>query len=103
MTVTSCPCARAASSTRKGNLPLPAIRPRRMGAQQAKGTDDDDTSLFIDDHLFRAPTRFAQDDTAPRAADEVDEVLNLGVRQCWIVLDRRQCACRMKLRHEKIP
>src|SRR5258708_28521129 len=29
-TTTSYPCVRAASSTRKGNLPLPAIRPRRV-------------------------------------------------------------------------
>ena len=30
MTVTSCPAPRAASSTRKGNRPFPAMRPRRM-------------------------------------------------------------------------
>src|ERR1700687_4119993 len=38
-TMTSYPCARAASSTRKGNLPLPAMRPRRVMNRNHVGAD----------------------------------------------------------------
>ena len=82
MTVTSCPAPRAASSTRNGKRPLPAIRPRRMTI----------AASLVGEHFFGAPRGAAQDDAALRGADEVDEVLHFGAGERAILLDLLQRA-----------
>ena len=74
--VTSCPCARAASRTRNGKRPLPAMSPsfiRRRPAPRRAGS---------------AP----QDDAALRGADEVDEVPHFRRRERRVLLDLRERA-----------
>src|SRR3954463_13647277 len=65
--VTSWPAPRAASRTRKGKRPLPAMSPRR--------------TLFVGEHFFGAARGPTEDDAARRGSDEVHEVLHLGARK----------------------
>src|SRR6184192_1593153 len=88
MTVRSCPAARAASRTRKGKRPLPAMSPRR--------------TLFVGEHFFGAARGPAQDDASRRGADEVHEVLHLGARERAVLLDLLQRPRRVELRLQEI-
>ena len=69
------PAARAASRTRNGNRPLPAIKPEPHACYSSASTSS-------------APARRApQDDAALRRADEVDQVLHFGAGQRAVALD----------------
>src|SRR5687767_14362213 len=57
----------------------------------------DSTMLFIRYQLLGAARGPAQDDAAARAADEVDEVADLGGRQRCILLDPRHRARGIEL------
>src|SRR4051812_32019924 len=88
MTVTSCPAPRAASRTRKGKRPLPAIRPRR--------------TLFVRDDFFCAAGRASENDAALRRADEVDQVLHFRARQRAVLLDLFESASGVQLRLQQV-
>src|SRR4030095_8716596 len=89
-TVTSCPCARAAASTRNGNVPLPAMSPNRM------------RPLLLRHELLGAPRGAPQDDTALGGADEVDERLHFARGQAGVALDRRERPAGVQLRLQQV-
>src|SRR5437867_2050361 len=113
MTVTSWPAARAASSTKNGNRPLPAIRPRRIVFQPRNrdGWDDprrglpavDEGGSFVGKDFFRLPRRPSQNDAALRCADELDQILHLGARQRSVLLNLLERARRVQLRLKQVP
>src|SRR6266581_1298877 len=105
MTVTSCPAPRAASRTRKGNRPFPAMSPNFTDGPSRRREDKITTEssmtcgqeivvvaacLLVRDDFFRPPRRAPQDDAALRRADEVHEVLDLGARERPVLLDLLQ-------------
>src|SRR5439155_7649449 len=89
ITVTSWPAARAASRTRKGNRPLPAISPRRIS--------------FVSQHFFDPLGGAAQGHSAMRRPDELDDVLHVGAGQRAIPLDLPQSVGGVELRLQEIP
>src|SRR5262245_46113619 len=91
ITVSSWPAALAASRTRKGNRPLPAIRPRRI------------TRSFVDQHFLDSLGGAAQRDTPLRGADEVDEILHVEAGDGLIAFDLAQGLSGVELRLEKVP
>src|SRR5712692_6688272 len=89
-TVTSCPTERAASSTRNGNRPLPAMRPRRTGES------------FVREHFLRPPRGAPEDDAALRRAYELDEILHFGTHERPIAFDLAERTGRIQLRLQQI-
>src|SRR6185436_2211226 len=87
-TVTSWPAPRAASSTRKGKRPFPAIKPRRMS--------------FVRDHFLGAAGRATKDHATLRRADEVDQVLHLGAGERLVLFDLLQRPRRVQLRLQQV-
>src|SRR4051812_12037455 len=92
-TVTSYPAALAASRTRNGNRPLPAIRPRRIGR----------SSQVVGLAVLRALGGAPQDDATRRAPDEIEQVGHFRARERWVTLDLLERTRGIQLRLEEIP
>src|SRR6187397_1289 len=125
MIVTSCPCARAASRTRNGKRPLPAMRPSFMPQSRTASTSClsrqstvmEWTSRRADysgyqphepsvvRHQFLGAVsahRTTQDDAALRRADEIDEIPDFRRGQGRVVLDLGQGAGGVQLGEQQI-
>src|SRR5262245_6473076 len=90
MMVTSYPAARAASSTRNGNRPLPAIRPRC-------------TVRLLVGNFLSAAGRTPQNHPALGRADEIHHELDLWTAERAIALDVPKRARRIQLGLQQIP
>src|SRR5713226_8305785 len=116
MMVTSWPIDRAASRTRNGNRPFPAISPSRIGsALQASSpgptpraqspqprAQSPKPDSVIGHHFFGASGGAPQQRAPLRGADEFDQILHFGARERFVLLDHLQRTAGVELRLEQV-
>src|SRR5581483_1156991 len=102
MTVTSWPAARAASRTRNGKRPFPAMSPSRMRLSCRRIAPWPTRRSARPTVPGGAAPRPPEDHAPLGGADEVDEVQDLRARQRPVLLDLLDRPRRVQLRLEQI-